>query len=121
MYKHLVKTLPLELMGLEIIEWDEKIPDYITTEEIFDEIVNPDSPFIPDFALRGYFHYYNQFTKPRFIISSDGPHILFISAMPKDIPREDHLKFRVNSPIWLYCWQDNRVKYLIQVAENSSI
>lgn len=117
MYKHLVRTLPVEMMGLEIMEWGEKIPGYVTTEEIFEEIVNPDSPFIPDFAIRGYFHYYSQFTKPKFLIEPDGPHILYVSAMPKDTPVEDHLRFRVINPIWLYCWQDNKVKYLIQVND----
>lgn len=116
MYKHLVKTLPVNFMGLEIIKEDEIFPSYITVEEFMEEIINPDSPFIPNYALRGYFHYYNQFTKPKFIIDPHGPNILYTSAMPKETPREDHLKFRVGTPIWLYCWQDNKVKYLTQVV-----
>lgn len=119
MYKHLVKTLPVELMGLNIKEWDEDLPGWVPVEDIFFEITNPDSVFMPNYGLRGYFHYYNQFNKPRFVIDDAGPNILYVSGMPKDTPVEDHLKFRMPNPVWLYCYQDIKIKYLIQVIDTN--
>lgn len=117
MYRHLVKTLPIEFTGLDLVEWDEVKPSYLLVSDVMDELVNPDSPFLPDFGIRGYYHYYNNFTKPKFIIDPDGPNILYVSAMPKETLEEDHLRFRVKNPLYLYCWADTKAKYITQVTE----
>ena len=119
MYKFLVKTLPIEFTGLRIKEWDEEIPSWVQVEDLMDEIINPDGPFVPDYGIRGYYHYYNNHTPPLFFIDSNGPHMLYLSGIPKITPGDDHLRFRINNPLYLYCWEDTKIKYVTQIIDTT--
>lgn len=76
--------------------------------------------YIPDYAIKGYFKVDENLKYPVFIENTDGPHLLYITGIPKNIKVEEKDKFRFPNTMWLSYWEDNQVGYLFQVVTRES-
>lgn len=123
MFKFKVKTLPVEMTGVKFKDiYGNNIESWEQVGDLFEEVINEDSPFTPDFGVQGYYQG-NSVVGPTFQIVPGGPHILYITGRPKSekIPPEHRKFFRIPGAKYVYFWEDSKFGYLTQVlTENTT-
>ena len=95
-------------------------PELYQVEDLAFDCGMRSNQYIPDYAIKGYFKVDENMLHPVFIENIDGPHLLYISGMPRNIPVEEKNKFRFPNPIWLSYWEDRYIGYLFQVVTRES-
>lgn len=93
--------------------------NYLVEDLAFDCSIRS-NPYLPDYAIKGYFKIDKYMQNPVFIENTNGPHLLYITGIPKNIPEIEKIKFRFSKYIWLSYWEDNHIGYLFQVVTRES-
>ena len=91
-------------------------PELYQVEDLAFDCGIRSNQYIPDYAIKGYFKVDENLRYPVFIENTNGPHLLYITGMPKNISVEEKNKFRFQNHMWLSYWEDNLVGYLFQVV-----
>lgn len=91
-------------------------PEIYKVEDLAFDCSIRSSQYLPDYAIKGYFKVDENLRYPVFIENTNGPHLLYITGMPKNISVEEKNKFRFQNHMWLSYWEDNLVGYLFQVV-----
>lgn len=95
--------------------------DNFTLEEVFTPLslhnIAEFKLYSPDYAITGYFQGSPEdiYESKLFTIDPNGPHILYVTGMSKKI--KDDPNFRLNDPLWVGYWEDNRIGYLFQIID----
>lgn len=123
MFTELVKSLPIENIPVKIYlrEGDNFIrlkPSEYLVEDIGIPIQRGPNPFLPDYAIKGYYDNGSFYIEPQ----NEGPHTIYITGVP--IEDDINPKFYVKPwfPIVnshegaISYWQDNKVGYLFQIC-----
>lgn len=76
--------------------------------------------YLPDYVIQGYFKIDKNLRYPVFIRNQNGPHLLYVTGIPKDIIEPERNKFRFKDSIWLSYWEDKYIGYLFQVISRES-
>lgn len=93
----------------------------LTLEEVFTPLalhnVAEFKLYFPDYAITGYFQGSPEDTyeSKLFTIDPKGPHRLYVTGISKKI--KDDPNFRLNNPLWVGYWEDNRIGYLFQIID----
>ena len=94
----------------------------VLVEDIFEPLSNTHAPYLPDYAIFGYFKHENRYMERSFYLDQGGDSILCITGVPKRTVKKDltpdvDKKFRFSENIlkWVSYWEDNKVGYLFQV------
>ena len=95
-------------------------PELYQVEDLAFDCGIRSNQYIPDYAIKGYFKVDENLRYPVFIENTNGPHLLYITGMPKNISVEEKNKFRFQNHMWLSYWEDNLVGYLFQVVTRES-
>ena len=95
-------------------------PELYQVEDLAFDCGIRSNQYIPDYAIKGYFKVDKNRLYPVFIENTNGPHLLYISGMPKNIPIDERNKFRFPNPVWLSYWEDRYIGYLFQVVTRES-
>lgn len=78
------------------------------------------SPYLPDFAIKGYFKVNPDMSDPVFFIRENGPNFMYITGIPRNLPNEEKEKFRFKNTEFLSYWEDRHAGYLFQVITRES-
>lgn len=78
------------------------------------------SPYLPDYAIKGYFRVDPDMTNPVFFIGENGPHFMYITGIPRNLPDSEKAKFRFENTEYISYWEDRHVGYLFQVISRES-
>lgn len=73
------------------------------------------SPYLPDYAIKGYFRSDEDNIHPKFFIQDNGPHFLYITGIPRNLPDIEKAKFRLSNTEYISYWEDKYAGYLFQV------
>lgn len=95
-------------------------PELYQVEDLAFDCGIRSNQYIPDYAIKGYFKVDKYMLHPVFIENTNGPHLLYISGMPRNIPIDERNKFRFPNPVWLSYWEDRYIGYLFQVVTRES-
>lgn len=95
-------------------------PELYQVEDLAFDCGIRSNQYIPDYAIKGYFKVDENMLHPVFIENVDGPHLLYISGMPRNISIQEKNKFRFPDPVWLSYWEDKYIGYLFQVVTRES-
>lgn len=95
-------------------------PELYQVEDLAFDCGMRSNQYIPDYAIKGYFKVDENMLHPVFIENIDGPHLLYISGMPRNISVQEKNKFRFPDPVWLSYWEDKYIGYLFQVVTRES-
>lgn len=117
MYKEQIKTLPIDFNTmLTFYDMSTKQP-YPNTTQIQDigyQLENGESPFLPEYGIKGFCQNFNNFEKLDFWVG-DGPHILYITCIPINYRNTE--PYNLIPRLWVTVWKDNKYQYLIQLTE----
>ena len=69
-------------------------PEIYKVEDLAFDCSIRSSQYLPDYAIKGYFKVDENLRYPVFIENTNGPHLLYITGMPKNISVEEKNKFR---------------------------
>lgn len=72
--------------------------------------------YLPDYVIKGYFKVDENMLHPVFIENTNGPHLLYITGIPRNLPDVERNRFRFPNPVWLSYWEDRYIGYLFQVV-----
>ena len=125
MYKNLVLSLPLECTGitfnlpLEIQNSRGEVipPGIIKSSTTIEETGLFYAYSHYDYAIRGKLIPGYKNLSFKFNIYPEGPHILFVTGIPKSITIEESKLYHFDKALKKYYWQDTKIGYLTQVIE----
>lgn len=93
--------------------WNLIDPTKTRVDDIMYPLIQDDkSMYDPQFAVVGKFVCLHQNQKRIFNIDTTGPHILYVTEVPKGA---DTKPYRLNNLLWASYWEDNRRGYLYQI------
>lgn len=78
------------------------------------------SPYLPDYAIKGYFKVNPDMSNPIFFIQENGPHFMYITGIPRNLPEGEKQKFRFKNTEFISYWEDRHAGYLFQVISRES-
>ena len=122
MNKTLVGTLLIEDIPIKMWRqnpdgqwWVIQPTHHFVVEDIFIGIPQDGSPFLPDFGIQGHF----METEKNFYIDPEGPHIIYVTGVPKfhHDPTGIKSKYRMAEVLWLGYWEDTIQGYLFQITQ----
>lgn len=73
------------------------------------------SKFAPDYCFSGFFRKVDHDSKNEFILSKEGPDIIFVTGVPRNYPSLD--PFRLRGSLFSSYWQDTVKGVLFQVMK----
>lgn len=118
MYPELVSTLTVDKSGIDIVLNSEPIQGSPLMEDIGIDCHVYNNPYIPDYVVTGY--WLKSDTQPSFLVNPDGPHLLYVTGIPKEITNErERDKFRFPDRLHISYWEDNKLGYLFQVISRN--
>lgn len=74
------------------------------------------NPYLPDYVIKGYFTVDKNLQHRVFIENTNGPHLLYITGIPRNLSNAERNRFRFPERIWLSYWEDKPIGYLFQVV-----
>lgn len=91
-------------------------PELYQVEDLAFKCSVRSNPYIPDYAIKGYFTIDEYLQHPVFIENTNGSHLLYITGIPRKIPEVERNCFRFPEYVWLSYWEDKYMGYLFQVV-----
>lgn len=126
MFPEMVKSVTLDkskityyLQSHEGVQSQEEYPINPELYQVEDLAFNcsvRSNPYLPDYAIKGYFTVDENLQHRVFIENTNGPHLLYITGIPRNIPEVERNRFRFQEYIWLSYWEDKYIGYLFQAV-----
>ena len=91
-------------------------PELYQVEDLAFDCSVRSNQYLPDYAIKGYFRVDKNLQHPVFIENTNGPHLLYITGIPRNLPEVERNRFRFQEHIWLSYWEDKHIGYLFQVV-----
>ena len=91
-------------------------PELYQVEDLAFDCSVRSNQYLPDYAIKGYFTVDENLQHPVFIENTNGPHLLYITGIPRNLPEVERNRFRFQEHIWLSYWEDKHIGYLFQVV-----
>lgn len=136
MNKDLVKTLNLGCIPRLVFfkaesNWEGKEhfvkipnPEKVLVEDLFIELSQEGSPFLPHFGIMGHLQSYPETDHDLFYLDPEGPHILFITGIyPRislKVPPIIQDRYKTKDHFWFTYWEDTQQGYLFQINQNTN-
>lgn len=125
MYRDLVLSLPLEYTGITFnlpLEIKNNRGEVIPPGKLKSSMTIEETGLFyayssHDYAIRGKLIFGYKALSCKFNIDPEGPHILFITGIPKGLTVEESKLYHFDKALKKYYWQDTKIGYLTQVIE----
>lgn len=91
-------------------------PELYQVEDLAFDCSVRSNPYLPDYAIKGYFKVDKNLQHQVFIENTNGSHLLYITGIPRNLPEVERNRFRFQEHIWLSYWEDKHIGYLFQVV-----